>query len=215
MRLALLLLCSLSAFGGTTKTVVSTVIYDGAGNLANGIILVTPNKMWTAQDGETVFPKTTVSPVTSGVLSISLYPNDLGSPSDSFYTVEYNIAGGGRYYQYWRVPTTGSAIAPPIVSVPPVGSGSISLSQLLRGGANFGQSVVWGGSSWGPGVEGICGTFSSATTVTFTHNLGSLNVIPIIKVSNVVVEPKGWTASSTSVVVVTFDAATSGTICVK
>lgn len=91
----------------------------------------------------------------------------------------------------------------------------LALAQLLQGGATTGQVIAWNGTQFSPGVYGNGGSFSSATLVTYTHNLLSSNVqVYVYDGNGVRIEPKEVFAFGLTVVV-TFDSATSGRIVVK
>lgn len=92
----------------------------------------------------------------------------------------------------------------------------IALTQLLRSGAATGHAIVWGGTAYGAGVYGVGATFTSATTVTFAHELVSSTVhVYVYDGTGKLIRPKDVSRPNAFTVIATFDTATSGRIVVK
>lgn len=215
---ALILLLASVASAQTVKTTISGVVHDGAGNLAaTGTVIITPSRQWTAVAGEIVQPTAIYAPIVLGSFSIALYPNDTGLPANTYYRVDYMVQGSGRITQSWVVPTIGSVIPPPVVGVPPTPGYAFSPNQLLPLGAIIGEGLIWSGSSWIPGVEGVCQPQQVGIIVgSFVHGLNSQNVEVIFKdATGKYFEGKDWFIVDANTVAYDFDTAKTVTVCVK
>lgn len=216
MKLILLLTIAVATLAANST--VTDTVYDFAGNRGNGSIYITPNRQFTCADGHAVYPITIRRPVTNGAFTASLCPNDTATPSGTFYFARYAINGGQNTNEYWVVPTSGSVLTFTSVRSSNVPSTAvpISLPQIGQGTATVGQVPVWNGSSWIPGVGGLPCAFTAQTSVTCTHGLLSATIgVDVYDASGYTIIPARVQRTSTSVVVVTFDSATTGTIVVK
>lgn len=165
----------------------------------------------------------TVNP-TTGIFTVSLYPNDTSVPGLTWYIVQWQLNGPPGYpgpgpTEYWVVPTSGSPVGLATVRAAPqaVPQAVIALAQLTCPGAcTTGQTIVWSGTAWTNGVEGVPCTITALTIKTCTHNLNSLNVIvSVVDGSGNAVRPKSIQVQSVNVVQIQFDASFTGTAYIK
>lgn len=217
MRLLLALILSLPVVAQTTRTTISgVVVTDPNHNPVDGRLSITASKQFLATGGELVSTKTFGVSIVAGQFTVALIPNDTGSPMDSYYIIEYNIVGGGRYREFWRVPTTGVTIPPPIIFVPLVPVPSIGLSQIMPSGALVGQVLTFNGTSWVPGTGGRCFTITASTGSTITHNLGTTTVDAVfLDGSNNEFRPARWTITGSNTISWSADSAKTGQVCIK
>lgn len=194
-----------SAYRGTFRIRWSTYINSGGTTVPAGYIdvLVSPN----------------------GSFSVALDANATNSPANTAYIVTYTgLRQGLTTTEYWIVPdsATPQTLANVRSSTLPSATAVVALSMLTSGGASTGNCLLWNGTtnSWGPGS---CTTgavfslpFTSQTSVTVTHGLGTQNVlVTVLDGSNKKIIPKDWHIVDSNSVVVNFDSAKTGTINIK
>ncbi len=200
------------------NSTVTDTIYDTSGNKATGSIYVTPNRQFTCADGHAVYTITVEVKVKNGLFSVSLCPNDTGSPLNTFYSARFAIKNGSSLTEFWIVPTSGSPLNLTAVRSSSVPSTIVPISpaQIGQAGATTGQSIVWSGTSWAPAVGGRTFSFTGQTSVTCTHNFNSTVVgVDVVDASGFTIIPARIQRTSANAVVVTFDAATTGVIRVQ
>lgn len=104
---ALLLCAPVWIFGQSSPTVVAdTIVGPGGTNPTGTIILTWQRTLNNANPRQVIFPGTQAVQVTSGVFSVSLFPNDAMLPVSTCYSANYNGLGGVNAIKYWRVPTS-------------------------------------------------------------------------------------------------------------
>lgn len=216
MRFALLVVFASMAWGANST--IADIIYNSPGQRANGWIYVTPSRQFTCADGHAVYQVTVAVRVTNGVFSVSLCPDDTGSPTGTFYFARFALNTAVGTTEFWIVPTSGSTLNLTAVrsSTVPSTLMPISPAQIGQAGATTGTSLVWSGTSWSPGIGGRTFAFTSQTSVTCTHNLNSTMVgVDVVDTFGNTIIPALVQRTSVNAVVVTFDAATSGTVRVQ
>lgn len=212
MRLILAILFALPLFAANT-TVTGTLL-DGTATPTSGTIYINPSRDFICQGTlEIVNSEIQVLVPASGVYTVSLCPNDTGSPTTTYYNVRAVLPRNARgFTELWRVPTSVTPVGRSTVKItaPPSPSYAFSLLQLLGGGAALGDFLRWNGSNWAKFTVPTV-TFTSVTSVTFTHNLGrQYPVFECYDSGNNSLEPKSVTATSTTVLTIAFDSAKSG-----
>ena len=96
---------------GPIKTTVADTIYAPDGNLPTGRLIVSTIGTWTSADGFVILQGfSTWVPVTDGVFSIDLVPNQGSSPV-STYKVHMEMTEG-YFFSEWSVPQPGSPPLP-------------------------------------------------------------------------------------------------------
>lgn len=112
-RLFLLLLPVLvaSVVAGQTppKTTISDVVYRADGTPAGGTLLISWPEFTTASQQAVAAGTTSVLLGTGGTLSVALVPNSNVVPSNTVYTVVYQLDDGTVKTEYWIVPATSPA----------------------------------------------------------------------------------------------------------
>lgn len=102
-------LIALPVFGART-TVADNSLRTATGKTVNGVIILTPSQRWQAVDGFIVTTSAITVTVNSSVFSVSLEPNDAGTPNPTYYTANYQLTGEPRSADVWFVPTSGSPV---------------------------------------------------------------------------------------------------------
>src|SRR5215467_13208802 len=109
------IMLALSAYGSTpSMTAINDVVYRADGSPAGGNLLISWPAFSTAA-GETVAPgNLTVTLQELGALRVNLIPNAGASPTNTVYTVTYQLDDGTAKTEFWSVsaasPTTIAAI---------------------------------------------------------------------------------------------------------
>jgi hypothetical protein len=143
--LSILVLLPVWALAGTR--ILDTIKHPD-GTLASGkaeISLFTP--LITAGNEPIGAGRQTVT-IASGVIDVTLEPNDTATPSGTSYAVRFYLSRG-TYLQYWVVPTSAAAlkIKDVAVSTVPTPALTIALSQLSGLGAAKGDLITFG-TAW-------------------------------------------------------------------
>jgi hypothetical protein len=133
-----------------------------ADTLFNGRLTISAPDM-TTPDGRTVVRWQQDFTITNGVISVSLEPNDTATPSGTSYAVRFTPRSGPAWTERWIVPTSAVPLKVNQVRVTsaPTPALTIQPSQILSGGADSGQCLLWSGSSWIPGPCGGSAPVSS------------------------------------------------------
>jgi trimeric autotransporter adhesin len=128
----LLVLPSASWSQNPATTTISDFVYRADGSLAGGTLLISWPTFSTSTGQSVAAGRKSVTLGPGGVLSVALVPNTSATPSDTFYTVVYQLDDGTVKTEFWVVtptsPTTISAVRTLLGSgnsaVTGVGSGS-------------------------------------------------------------------------------------------
>lgn len=220
MKLVLAFAFVVCAWGQTT---VTDTIHTAGGGLATGTLYITPSAQFASGSNQVYQVPIPVTLNNSGVFTVTLYPNDTGVPASTYYIVQWSLDGPPGYpgqspTEFWVVPTSGTPVglagvrsSPQSLPLP-----SISPSQITCSGCVTGASLVWSGTSWGPSIGGRTFAFTLQTSVTCTHNLNSIFIgVSVVDAFGNTIIPALVQRISATVVVVTFDAATTGTVRVE
>lgn len=152
MRHLLPFLLLTAAFGQTTT--ITDTIRTPFGGLFSGTVTVTLNGPGQAQPlysgNVTLSGWSQTVNVAAGAFTLTLYANDQITPNGTSYTATFAPASGTGWKETWVVATGATTIRAVRATTVPVPAVKFGLAQLDRGGANVGQGLVWGGSSWGP-----------------------------------------------------------------
>lgn len=121
------------------------------GRPANGVVIVTVTRAFTAVDGKAVPVQKKVYQIKNGQLSIALEPNS-GSTPESFYTITTTIDGGPPENTIWIVPVSSTTVtvASVVSSAPPTASQTIPPQQIRGTGASVGDTLQFNGSNYAP-----------------------------------------------------------------
>ncbi len=94
---------------GPATTTISDTVYRADGNPAGGVLLISW-PAFTTSGGQTVAAgKTSATLGSGGALSVALVPNTGATPTETLYTVVYQLDDGTAKTEYWLVPATSPA----------------------------------------------------------------------------------------------------------
>ncbi len=144
----LILFLMLSSIGRGASVVISDTLRYPDQSLASGSVTISwPT--FTTVGGTTIAAGSVRSTITSGVLSVSLEPNDTATPSGITYSASFAL-GRGSYTQRWLVYTSGSplTVAQIVTSTIPTPALTIALAQLSGSGCAKGGVLAFS-TSWG------------------------------------------------------------------
>jgi len=171
--LALALALAGTSWGaGTVIAAASVTAADGS--LATGTITITVTMPFTAADATYVSGVAATVEVVNGAFTVTLEPNDSGTPGNTSYRALWQLDGEAPRMQYWYVPTAVGTLglrdvtaasylpAPPAMVLP---------GQLASGGAAAGQCLVWSGTIWAPAY---CGGGSGGTVYSVFGRIGAV-----------------------------------------
>lgn len=151
ISLACLLLLSVAANAtGPAKTQITDTLYDHAGNLLNGTVIVTNPSEFTSADGFVIAKGTILTLfVRNGALSVAVVPTTGSTPSGVSYSVTYFVSGT-KYTETWVVPSSGSPVnlASIRVLTPPVPTILIGMAQVTPPPNCSGLFPKWTGTQW-------------------------------------------------------------------
>jgi hypothetical protein len=140
----------LPAFGQVPQTVVSDTLVDAFSG--QPVYQGTLHISWPqfAYNTTTVPAGDVTLAIANGVMLVSLTPTDRARSPVS-YSVRITVNGISTL-TYWNIPTGGGPylVSQVTASYSPGPNTSVSLSQLLPGGATSGQCLEWSGSMWAP-----------------------------------------------------------------
>jgi hypothetical protein len=143
------------------------------------------------------------------------------TPSDG--TIQYDTSGGNitqalpaaslyPNQDLTFIKTTSDANT---LTITGAASGTVVLTQQYQSVTFHSDGVSWTAVSNTTGTKKYTTSWTSQTSVTVTHNLGTTDVlVQVFDGSNVLVDPESVTATSTSVVTLTFGAAFTGRVVV-
>lgn len=126
------------AFGVGALTTITGVVTNADGSRASGSMFITPNSVWTADDGHVVAKVTRIRRLVAGVITgVGLYPNDNSVPASTSYTVRYALDNAAPYSETWIVPSGGPVDVSVVRTLtPPTPVATLNISQLVPVGAN-------------------------------------------------------------------------------
>lgn len=160
-----------------TLTTISDTIYRADGSLANGSATISWSRFLNA-DRQPVQAGSTVTNIVSGVLLVSLYPNDTALPPANCFVINWTL-NGVNSRTYWFVPTSSTPVNLNQIqtSIPcAVQSGvQVAPAQIVPGTA--GQTLVLtsnptGVVTWAAGGGGGGGTPGGINGQVQYNNLG-------------------------------------------
>ncbi len=107
--LCLLVLTTQGMFGAVATTTVQDTVYRADGSPAGGTLLISWPEFVTSAGQAIGAGTTSVKLGAGGALSVALVPNANATPSNTVYTVVYQLDDGTVKTEYWVVPTTSPA----------------------------------------------------------------------------------------------------------
>lgn len=186
-----------AALTSALATTVTGVIEDAVGTPVTGRITITwPT--FVSPTGEIVWGGDRVLLITSGALSLELYPNVGSTPAGTSYQIEIQGTGVSRGVyseEYWVVPDSGTPVDVSTVqtSTPPVPTAIISLNQIFTTGASNGDVLTFNGTVpiWTPVV-------ASANVVVretdLSPSISSINTLEFLSTDFLVTDMTGGVA---------------------
>jgi len=125
-RLFCLLLCVLAGLVSQAQspatTTISDTVYRADGTPAAGTLLISWPTFSTASGQAVASGTKSVTLGTGGALSVALVPNAGAAPTNTFYTVVYQLSDGTVKTEFWSVGTTSPTTVAAVRTTP--GSGS-------------------------------------------------------------------------------------------
>ena len=94
---------------GPPTTQISDVVYRADGTPAGGVLLISWPEFTTAAGQAVAAGNTSVTLGPGGALSVALVANANATPTNTVYTVVYQLNDGSERTEYWLVPTTSPA----------------------------------------------------------------------------------------------------------
>ncbi|MCU1307076.1 MAG: putative autotransporter protein [Acidobacteriaceae bacterium] len=89
---------------GPTMTTISDVVYRANGQPATGTVVITWPAFTTSDNKAVAAGELSTAIGPSGVLTLSLAPNESATPSGTYYKVVYKLSDGMTSTEYWVVP---------------------------------------------------------------------------------------------------------------
>ncbi|MCU1309986.1 MAG: putative autotransporter protein [Candidatus Angelobacter sp.] len=89
---------------GPTMTTISDVVYRANGQPATGTVVITWPTFTTSDNKAVAAGELSVAIGASGVLTLSLAPNESATPNGTYYKVVYKLSDGTTSTEYWVVP---------------------------------------------------------------------------------------------------------------
>src|SRR5579864_6770908 len=90
-------------------TISQSGIIGADGSLASGTVRITPSQPFTTPGGVYVGAQATVR-VVNGAFSIALWPNDTGTPANTYYYARWQLNNARPDLQIWAIPTCGRVL---------------------------------------------------------------------------------------------------------
>ena len=168
MRLLTTLMLSAFLLSAQTRTTLKGVLNSpGTGLRVSCAVAVTLSGVTTSvvvAGGSELAPTKYSSMLTGGSYSFQLVPNDVITPSGTYYSATFGQCDTGESWtEVWVVPTSATPLTISAVraSVPTSPSMAVSPAQLTSGGGTAGQGLVWNGTSYAPTTLSGSGTVTS------------------------------------------------------
>lgn len=188
------LLCLVpSAAALTPNTTISDTIVGPNGSNPSGTAIISWSRYLNdaSPTRQVIYPGSLTLRITNGVVNVSLYPiSAVGLPTGGCFSVLYSLGGGPSSTRYWFVPVSTTPVTlnqiessigctpgvAPIVSPSQINPGPAGQSTVLNSsGTGFVSWQLGGGGGGGGSAISISIPAGTSGTVTFNHNLATLN----------------------------------------